>query len=126
MRQRRTALKHVLSWERVQGSVGEPIHHSRSVRDQSRIGPHSPQSRLWSRLTAGIRDSPGISPQRPHKAALRVGMTAPPCPQTRAGGQVSSLRVAAVAHTTVRAFDPARARCLTFVELAWAFAVPAR
>ena len=25
MRQRRTALKHVLSWERLQGSVGEPI-----------------------------------------------------------------------------------------------------
>jgi hypothetical protein len=29
MRQRRTALKHVLSWERVQGSVGEPPQSQR-------------------------------------------------------------------------------------------------
>jgi len=41
MRQRRTALKYVLSWERLQGSVGGPIHHSRSVRDQSRIVAHT-------------------------------------------------------------------------------------
>ena len=42
MRQRRTALKHVLSWERVQGSVDEPIHNSCSVRDQSRMEPIQP------------------------------------------------------------------------------------
>ena len=42
MRQRRTALKHVLSWERVQGSVDEPIHNSCSVRDQSRMEPTQP------------------------------------------------------------------------------------
>ena len=55
MRQRRTALKHVLSWERLRDFVGEPIPPTEcSVRDQSRIGAHTaPQSRLWSRLTAG-------------------------------------------------------------------------
>ena len=53
MRQRRTALKHVLSWERLQGSVGEPIPpQSQRQGPKPDRSPHSPTIRLWSRLTA--------------------------------------------------------------------------
>ena len=42
MRQRRTALKHVLSGNACKALLVSPSHHSRSVRDQSRMEPTQP------------------------------------------------------------------------------------
>jgi len=43
MRQRRTALKHVLSWERVQGSLGEPIPQQLQRQGPKPDGAHTAQ-----------------------------------------------------------------------------------
>jgi len=56
MHQRGTALNNVPWWERrVTVLVSMPDQHSRSVRDQSRISPHSPTIRLWNRLGPTVR-----------------------------------------------------------------------
>jgi hypothetical protein len=56
MRPRGTALNNVVSWERLRGSVGEPI-----PTEPQREGPkpdrrpHSPTIRLWNRLGPTVR-----------------------------------------------------------------------